>query len=42
VDSFATALPEKGSGFILPTYSAMLAIRHDLSRRDHLAAFWSE
>jgi UDP-N-acetylmuramyl tripeptide synthase len=42
VDSFAAALPEKGSGFILPTYSAMLAIRHDLSRRDHLAAFWSE
>ncbi len=42
VDAFADSLPEGGTGFVLPTYSAMLALRRALGQRDHLAAFWNE
>ena len=42
VDHFADALPEGASGFVLPTYSAMLAIRQAVSRRQRLPAFWNE
>jgi len=42
VDAFADSLPEGGSGFVLPTYSALLAIRRHLTQRDHVSAFWDE
>ncbi len=42
VDSFADSLPEGGSGFVLPTYSAMLEIRRQLTHRYQLSAFWNE
>jgi UDP-N-acetylmuramyl tripeptide synthase len=42
VDAFAGSLPHGGSGFILPTYSAMLAIRDSVAHRQHLRAFWND
>jgi len=42
LDQFAGSLPERGSGFVLPTYSAMLAIRQALAQRHHFPAFWNE
>ena len=42
IDEFAAALPEGGAGFVLPTYSAMLAIRQALGRRQRLPAFWDD
>ncbi len=42
IDEFADSLPEGSTGFVLPTYSAMLALRRALGQRNHLAAFWDE
>lgn len=42
VDAFAASLADGGSGFVLPTYSALLAIHRDLTQRDHVTAFWDE
>jgi UDP-N-acetylmuramyl tripeptide synthase len=42
VDTFVAALPEKGSGFVLPTYTAMLAVRRLLADDHQLPAFWDE
>lgn len=41
-DAFARRLPPGGSGFVLATYSAMLQLRRELSRRDDLVEFWEQ
>ncbi len=41
-DAFTLRIPEGGSGFILPTYSAMLALRQAVGRRRELTSFWAQ
>ncbi len=40
--TFVGSLPEGGSGYILPTYTAMLAIRKALADRGAVEAFWKQ
>jgi UDP-N-acetylmuramyl tripeptide synthase len=41
-ESFVDAVPEGGSGYILPTYTAMLELRRMLAQRGAVAAFWEQ
>ena len=40
--TFVRSIPEGGSGYILPTYTAMLAIRRALAERGAVEAFWRQ
>ena len=40
--AFIRSLPEGGSGYILPTYTAMLTIRAALAERGVVEAFWRQ
>jgi UDP-N-acetylmuramyl tripeptide synthase len=42
LESFVATLPEGGSGYILPTYTAMLAIRQTLSDLGAAETFWRQ
>lgn len=41
-DVFADAIPAGDTGFILPTYTALLQLRAAVAERTHLASFWAE
>jgi hypothetical protein len=41
-EQFVDAIPEGGSGYILPTYTAMLELRRMLSHRGAVADFWEQ
>jgi hypothetical protein len=41
-EQFVDALPEGGSGYILPTYTAMLELRRMLAQRGAVAEFWEQ
>jgi lipid II isoglutaminyl synthase (glutamine-hydrolysing) len=40
--AFNRSVPEGGSGYILPTYTAMLAIRAALAERGVVKSFWEQ
>jgi lipid II isoglutaminyl synthase (glutamine-hydrolysing) len=40
--AFVDSLPPEGTGFILPTYTAMLELRRILSERGVVSAFWQQ
>jgi hypothetical protein len=42
LDVFSEAIPRGGSGYVLPTYSAMLEVRQTLAQRHRHPAFWNE
>lgn len=42
LDTFVDDLPADGTGFILPTYTAMLRLRELLAARGVVQAFWEE
>jgi UDP-N-acetylmuramyl tripeptide synthase len=42
LEQFLASLPDGGSGYILPTYTAMLAIRQALVERGALESFWKQ
>jgi len=42
LDAFVNLIPEGGQGYILPTYTAMLAIRKTLADRGAVETFWQQ
>lgn len=42
IDAFAAALPTGGTGYILPTYTAMLDLRAVLASRGAVPSFWKQ
>ena len=42
VDAFVTSIPEGGSGYILPTYTAMLEIRDHFADLGVVEKFWEQ
>ena len=42
LDAFIEALPAGGTGYILPTYTAMLGLRQVLADRGVVTAFWAQ
>ena len=42
LDAFVDALPEGQGAYILPTYTAMLALRQTLVERGAVTAFWEQ
>lgn len=42
LERFVASLPEGGTGYILPTYTAMLAVRQALVERGALESFWRQ
>lgn len=42
LDAFVGALPEGASGYVLPSYTAMLALRKTLADRGAVNAFWEQ
>jgi UDP-N-acetylmuramyl tripeptide synthase len=42
LDRFVTAIPEGGSGYILPTYTAMLDLRQILANMGAVDSFWRQ
>jgi lipid II isoglutaminyl synthase (glutamine-hydrolysing) len=42
LDAFVAAVPDGGSGYILPSYTAMLQIRKTLADRGAVDAFWQQ
>ena len=42
LDAFIDALPKGGTGYVLPTYTAMLGLRRVLAERGAVAAFWEQ
>jgi UDP-N-acetylmuramyl tripeptide synthase len=42
LDAFVESLPEGGTGYILPTYTAMLAIRQILTELGAVESFWQQ
>lgn len=42
LDAFIDALPEGGTGYILPTYTAMLGLRQVLADRGVVSEFWEQ
>jgi hypothetical protein len=42
LDEFVDALPEGEGAYILPTYTAMLALRKTLAERGAVTAFWEQ
>jgi lipid II isoglutaminyl synthase (glutamine-hydrolysing) len=42
LDAFVASLPPDGTGYILPTYTAMLGLREILAGRGALAQFWKQ
>jgi hypothetical protein len=41
LDQALADCPGGGRLFALPTYTALLELRHELQRRGHVGAFWS-
>lgn len=42
LDAFVTAIPEGASGYILPSYTAMLRVRKALAERGVVQEFWEQ
>jgi hypothetical protein len=42
LDAFVAALPEGGTGYLLPTYTALLGLREVLAARGVVPAFWQQ
>jgi UDP-N-acetylmuramyl tripeptide synthase len=42
LDAFVAALPEGGTGFVLPTYTALLGLRQVLAARGAVTQFWEQ
>lgn len=42
LDAFIAAVPEGGTGYILPTYTAMLGLRRVLAERGAVQDFWEQ
>jgi len=42
LDGFVDAVPEGGTGYVLPTYTAMLGLRRELAARGALGQFWEQ
>ena len=42
LDAFVESIPEGEGGYILPTYTAMLALRKTLAERGAVTEFWEQ
>ncbi len=42
LDAFVASLPSGATGYVLPTYTAMLGLREELARRGAVESFWRQ